>query len=137
MCPDKMQDLNNVSMSRNTEWRIQDLSANIKLQVSDKACPFDFYSIACDESTDATDTAQLLFILRGIDNNFCITEELLDLSSLKGTTTGKEMFEAVLDSVDKMGLWWEKLFGVTTAVKNIEGIHINYCDLYISVCAGE
>uniref|UniRef100_A0A8C6UL32 Uncharacterized protein n=1 Tax=Neogobius melanostomus TaxID=47308 RepID=A0A8C6UL32_9GOBI len=115
MCPDKMQDFNNISMSRNTVVRrIEDLSANIKLQVSDKACVFDFYSIACDESTDATDTAQLLIFLRGIDDNFCITEELLDLSSLKGTTTGKDMFEAVSDSIDKMGLQWEKLCGVTT-----------------------
>ena len=82
--------------------------------MSHKACAFDFYLIACDESTDATDTAQLLIILQGIDDNFCITEELLDLSSLKGTTTGKDMFEAMSDSIDKKGLQWEKLCGVTT-----------------------
>ena len=51
-------------------------------------------------------------------------KELLDLSSLKGTTTGKDIFEAVSDSIDKMGLQWEKLCGVTTAVKNIVGIHV-------------
>ncbi|XP_067947629.1 EPM2A-interacting protein 1-like [Watersipora subatra] len=66
MCPKKVQDFNNVSMSRNTvAQRIEDLSANVKLQLSDKACAFDFYSIACDESTDATDTVQLLTFLRG------------------------------------------------------------------------
>ena len=86
-CLHKMQDLNNVSMSRYTVvWCIEDLSANIKLQVSDKACAFDFYSIV-----DATDTAQLLIFLRGIDDSLCIMKELLDLSSLKGTTTGKDM----------------------------------------------
>ena len=36
-------------------------------------------------------------------------EELLDLSSLKTTTTGKDMFEAVSDAIDKMGLKWDKL----------------------------
>ena len=114
MYPDKMQDFNNVSMSRNTVVQhIEDLS--------DKACAFDFYSFAFDESTDATDTALLLIFLQGIDN-FCITEELLDVSSLKCTTT--DMFEAVSDSIDKMGLQWEKLCGVTTAVKNIVGIHV-------------
>ena len=107
-----MHDFNNVSLSRNTvARRIEDLSANVKHQVSHKACAFDFYSIACDESTD---TAQLLIFLRGVDDNFCITEELLDLRSLKGTTTGKDIFKAVFDAIDKMGLKWDKLCGVTT-----------------------
>ena len=105
-----LRDLNNFSMSRNTVVRrIEHLSASIKLQVSDKACAFDFYSIV-----DATDTAQLLIFLRGIDDNFCITEELLDLSNLKGTTMGKDMFEAVSDTIDKILLKWSKLCGVTT-----------------------
>ena len=66
MCPDKMQDLNNVSMSRNTVVkRIEGLTANVKLQVSDKACAFDFYSTVCDESIDATDTTQLLIFFVG------------------------------------------------------------------------
>lgn len=112
MCSEKMQEFNNVSMSRNTvARRIEDLSANIKHQVSDKACAFDFFSIACDESTD---TAQLLIFLRGVDNNFCITEELFDHGSLKGTTTSKDIFEAVSDAIDMMGLKRDKLCGVTT-----------------------
>ncbi|XP_030613825.1 general transcription factor II-I repeat domain-containing protein 2 [Archocentrus centrarchus] len=115
MCPEKLQEFSSVSMSRNTVVRrIEDLSADLKHQMSDKACAFDFYSIACDESTDATDTAQLLIFLRGVDDNFCITEELLDLRSLKGTTTGKDIFEAVSDAVDNIGLKWDKLCGVTT-----------------------
>ncbi|XP_067945214.1 general transcription factor II-I repeat domain-containing protein 2B-like [Watersipora subatra] len=94
--------------------KLQDLSANVKLQLSDKTCAFDFYSIACDECTDATDTAQQLIFLRGVDENFGVTEELLDLKSLKGTTTGMGIFEAVSDSIDKMGLQWDKLCGVIT-----------------------
>ncbi|XP_014678067.1 PREDICTED: general transcription factor II-I repeat domain-containing protein 2A-like [Priapulus caudatus] len=35
-------------------------------------------------------------------------------NSLKGTTTGKDIFEAVSDAVDKMKLKWDKLCGVTT-----------------------
>ena len=45
---------------------------------------------------------------------FCITEELLDLQSLKRTTTGKDIFEAVSDSTDQAGLKWDKLCGITT-----------------------
>ena len=115
MCPEKLHDFNNVSLSRNTvARRIEDLLANVKHQVSHKAYAFDFYSIACDESTDTADTAQLLIFLRGVDDNFCITEELFDLRSLKGTTTGKNIFKAVFDAIDKMGLKWDKLCGVTT-----------------------
>ncbi|KAK7896643.1 hypothetical protein WMY93_021968 [Mugilogobius chulae] len=115
MCPEKVQDFNNVSLSRNTVVRrIEDLSANLKLQLRDKACAFEFYSIACDESTDATDTAQLLIFLRGVDDNFVCTEELLNMMSLKGTTTGKDIFEAVSEAIEKIGLKWDKLCGVTT-----------------------
>uniref|UniRef100_A0A671DNN0 SPIN-DOC-like zinc-finger domain-containing protein n=1 Tax=Rhinolophus ferrumequinum TaxID=59479 RepID=A0A671DNN0_RHIFE len=115
MCPEKSQEFDSVSLSRNTVvQRIEDLSANIKHQLSDKTCAFDFCSVVCDESTDATDTAQLLIFLRGVDNNFCVTEELLDLSSLNTTTTGKDICEAVSNAVDKTGLKWDKLCGVTT-----------------------
>uniref|UniRef100_A0A3P9NQ89 DUF4371 domain-containing protein n=1 Tax=Poecilia reticulata TaxID=8081 RepID=A0A3P9NQ89_POERE len=108
MCPEKVPEFNNVSLSRNTEvWRIEDLSANLKLQLRDKACAFDFYSIACNESTDATDTAQLLIFLRGVDDHFCCT-------SPKRHNYGKDIFEAVSEAVEKMGLKWDKLCGVTT-----------------------
>lgn len=60
------------------------------------------------------DTTQLLIFLRGVDNNFCVTEELLDLSRLNTTTTGKDIFEAVSNAIDKIGLKWDKLCGVTT-----------------------
>ena len=39
--------------------------------------------MALDESTDIEDTAQLLVFIRGIDENFEITEELLSLEHLK------------------------------------------------------
>uniref|UniRef100_A0AAR2KGQ1 SPIN-DOC-like zinc-finger domain-containing protein n=1 Tax=Pygocentrus nattereri TaxID=42514 RepID=A0AAR2KGQ1_PYGNA len=56
----------------------------------------------------------LIFYSIALDENFGVTEELLDLKSLKGTTTDMDVFEAVSDSIDKMGLKWDKLCGVTT-----------------------
>ena len=68
-----MDDIKNMSLSRQTiTRRIAELSADIKDQVTEKSKSFNFYSIACAESTDASDTAQLLFF-RGIDEGFCIT----------------------------------------------------------------
>jgi len=49
------------------------------------------HTIALDESTDVLDTAQLLIFIRGIDEHFCITEELLSMESLKGTTTAQDL----------------------------------------------
>ena len=45
------------------------------------------YSLAADESTDRTDTAQLSIFIRGVDAQFSVTEELLDLKTIHGTTT--------------------------------------------------
>lgn len=40
-------------------------------------------------------------------------EKLPDLRSLKSTTMGKDIFEAMSDATDKMGCKWDKLCGVT------------------------
>jgi hypothetical protein len=48
------------------------------------------FSIALDDSTDASDTAQLTIFIRGVDADFSITEELLALHPLKGTTINKK-----------------------------------------------
>lgn len=66
-------------MSRNT---VQELSVYLEHQLSHKTCAFDFCSIACGESADAADTAQLLILLRGVDDNLRVAVELLDLRSL-------------------------------------------------------
>ena len=49
-----------------------------------------FYSLALDESTDQTDTAQLAIFVRGIDSNFDVFEELLSTALLKDRTTGED-----------------------------------------------
>lgn len=36
-----------------------------------------YYSVALDESTDSTDSAQVLYFIRAITDNFQIFEELL------------------------------------------------------------
>ena len=51
--------------------------------------------LALDESTDQGDTAQLVIFIRGIDENLNVTEEMLDLCHMKGTTTGRDIYEYV------------------------------------------
>lgn len=41
-------------------------------------------------------------------------EELLDVMSLRGRTTGGSIFDAVSEAAEKAGLKWDKLCGATT-----------------------
>jgi hypothetical protein len=67
-----------------------------------------------DESNDITDTAQLLIFIRGIDATFTVHEELSGLCSLKGATTGEDLFLKVQETLASLGMSWEKLKSVTT-----------------------
>jgi len=82
--------------------------------LGDRVKEFDFFSLACDESTDASDTAQLLIFLRGVDNDMNVTEELLDLQSLKSQTRGIYLFSAESTAVNEMKLSWNKMTRLIT-----------------------
>ncbi|KAF7702809.1 General transcription factor II-I repeat domain-containing protein 2 [Cucumispora dikerogammari] len=60
------------------------------------------------------DIAQLLMFIRGIKDIFEITEELLGAESLKDTTTGRYLFTAVENCVEKSELQWKNMYSVTT-----------------------
>uniref|UniRef100_A0AAZ3S7J0 SPIN-DOC-like zinc-finger domain-containing protein n=1 Tax=Oncorhynchus tshawytscha TaxID=74940 RepID=A0AAZ3S7J0_ONCTS len=105
----------NVSLSRNTVAnRTCDLATNLYDQLMEKGKDFVAFSLAVDESCDASDTAQLSVFIRGVDSNLCVTEELLGFKSMHGTTTGKEIFEEVSKCVTEIKLPWDKLVGLTT-----------------------
>eukprot|EP00079_Xenopus_tropicalis_P025450 XP_012818727.1 PREDICTED: general transcription factor II-I repeat domain-containing protein 2-like [Xenopus tropicalis] len=78
ICPEKKGQFSKISLSANTvAERISDMSSDIYHQLCEKAKCFDAYSVALDESTDITGTAQLTIYVRGVDCNFELTEELL------------------------------------------------------------
>ncbi|XP_073807411.1 general transcription factor II-I repeat domain-containing protein 2-like [Danio rerio] len=115
ICPEKKQEFMNVCLARNTvARRVEDLSSDILRQLGDRGVAFDYFSLACDESTDVSDTAQLLIFLRGVDDNMNVSEELLDLKSLKGLTRGTDLFVSVCEAVDDMKLPWSKVSGIIT-----------------------
>lgn len=93
VCPEKKGQFSNISLSANTvAERISDLSSNIYDQLHEKAKCFNAYSVALDESTDITDTAQLTIYVRGVDDNFEVMEELLTVIPMHGQTTAQEIF---------------------------------------------
>ncbi|XP_023724818.1 general transcription factor II-I repeat domain-containing protein 2 [Cryptotermes secundus] len=80
------------------------------------------FTDALDESTDITDTAQLLLFTRGVNADFEVTEELASMNSLRGTTTGEDIFKEVEEMLTKYNLKWNQLKCVTTdGGKNMSG----------------
>ncbi|CAI6372283.1 unnamed protein product [Macrosiphum euphorbiae] len=99
--PDKNKLFSNISLSRQTVCRrINDISNEIIVKLRDRIQDFKYFSIAFDESTDISDTAQLVIFVRGVNESFQITEEMLKLISLKGTTKGEDIFHAVENNLD-------------------------------------
>lgn len=95
--PDKVKLFQNVSLCRRTvsDW-ITDMARDIEKPLKDTARSFEYFSLACDETTDITNTAQLAIFLRGITAEFDTKEELLSLQAMHGTTKGKDLFKQVI-----------------------------------------
>lgn len=110
LCPEKKNELEKISLSR----RIEIMANHIKTTLTDRMAGFESFSIALDESTDLSDTAQLAIFIRGVYKEFTVTEELLALQSLKGTTAGEDIFIEVQEVFTSFGLPWSKLIGVCT-----------------------
>ncbi|XP_067930489.1 general transcription factor II-I repeat domain-containing protein 2A-like [Watersipora subatra] len=114
-CPDKKEALESISLSRHTVIRrIETLSKDIERKLKEVASNFIYFSIALDESTDNSDIAQLAIMVRGIDDQFSITEDFLTMSSLHGTTTGQDTFDNLLKELKDFNLPLEKLSGICT-----------------------
>ena len=104
-----------VSLSPSTvASRVTDLAANVEKQLVATVKDFEAFSIALDESTHVSDTAQWAVFIRGVDCILNLTEEFLELISLKGNTTGRDIFQASEKCFEKHGLPWDRLVCLAT-----------------------
>ena len=92
--PQKVNKYKEVPLSRRTNTDRQVESAqNITNQLENiLQKDTTYYSVALDESIDATDSAQVLYFVRAITEEFDIYEELLALSTFKRRTRGIDVF---------------------------------------------
>lgn len=102
ICPEKGKEVDKLSLSRWTvARRIDEMSDDIVNSLKEDGSKFNFFSIAVDESTDVTDTAQLAIFIRGVNSDFVITEELLSVQSMKDATTGQDIYEEVKSAFNR------------------------------------
>ena len=104
-----------ISLSRKTvATKTEKISQDIRDQLDKKIGEFTAYSIALDETTDTTDTAQMAIFIRGVNRDLDITEDLLSLCSMHDTTTGRDILKEVLSVVEKRKLDLTKLSAIAT-----------------------
>ncbi|KAF0045894.1 hypothetical protein F2P81_002423 [Scophthalmus maximus] len=77
------------------------MAEDVRGQIAQREGRFSAFSITCDESTDISDSAQLLVFLRGVNEDFEVCQELEGLETMKGTTRGINVFMAVQQVMDK------------------------------------
>ena len=94
--------------------RINYLGEDIEGKLKDYLSTCDHYCLALDESTDQGDTAQLVIFIRGIYENLNVTEEMLDLCHMKGTTTGRDIYEYINLALEKFNVDRRKIYSITT-----------------------
>ena len=94
--------------------RVTELAADVQKQLLATAKNFEAFSIALDESTDVSGTAQCAVFIRGVDCSLNVTEEFLELIPLKSTKTGRNVFLALENCMKKHGLPWDKLVCLAT-----------------------
>nr|XP_036299949.1 LOW QUALITY PROTEIN: protein TASOR-like [Pipistrellus kuhlii] len=115
MCPEKADLFSTVSLSGATMTRrIEEMGDNLQHHLQNSAKKLCYFSLALDKSNDVRDSAQLLIFMRGSNEYFEVTEELAALQSIKGTTTGVDIYEKVCQTVNGLELDWAKLASVTT-----------------------
>ncbi|KAG0714799.1 General transcription factor II-I repeat domain-containing protein 2 [Chionoecetes opilio] len=104
LCPEKRSAFESVSLSPRTVCRRIEMSHSVNDSLKTCCSNFDAFSLALDESTDMKDTAQLTIFIRGVTAALQVYEEFLQLVPLHGTTTGQDIFDAVLQCVKQHSL---------------------------------
>lgn len=111
---DSCNKVGKISLSNDTvKRRIDDMAVDLKNQLMQKLKNSPFLALQCDETTDISKQAQLLFYCRYIDGKkFC--EEILFSKNLETTTKAVDIFSVLQAFLEANSLPWEKVIGICT-----------------------
>jgi zinc finger BED domain-containing protein 5/7/8/9 len=115
MCgTDQSKKLESVPLSDDTiSRRINDLSSNVKMQTLNCMKASTIFAIQLDETTDVSNSAQLMVYVRYIGESD-IEEDFLMLKNLLTTTTGGDIFEKVNSFFVEENINWKNCLAVCT-----------------------
>ncbi|XP_015424050.1 PREDICTED: general transcription factor II-I repeat domain-containing protein 2B isoform X2 [Myotis davidii] len=115
VCPEQKELFANASPNDNAAMQAaEDVTGNLWEKLREKIRSFVAYSIAIDEITDINNITQLAIFIRGVDESFDVSEELLDTVPMTGTKSGNEVFLRVEKSLKKFNIDWSKLVSVAS-----------------------
>ena len=104
-----------LQLSRRTVTRrIEILNTDVQNQLLNRIEECVGFSMQLDESTDITDTAQLLVFVRLVFDDFATAEELLCMISLKQHTRGVDIYNGLMVFIEKNELFLHELISITT-----------------------
>ena len=107
------RELETVPLSNDTiTRRINDISNDIKCQLIERV-KGKKYALQLDESTDISNSAQLLAFIR-YSFGGKLQEDMLFCTVLEGTCTGSDIFTKLDTKIQKEGLSWDQCVGVCT-----------------------
>lgn len=104
--------LNIVSLSNDTvSRRIQEMAAEVKEALIQKVKKSKYFALQVDESTDITNSAQLMTYIR-YDTEEAIEEEFLFCEPISGHTTAIEIFNKIDNFIAINNIRWENCVGI-------------------------
>ncbi len=107
-------DIEQIPLSDNTiSRRITEMATDVKCQLIERIKNGFFFSLQLDESTDISNSSQLLAFVR-YRHERKLLEDLLFCSSMEKTCTERDIFEKLSGKLNELGLCWDNCVGVCT-----------------------
>ena len=105
VCSEKIKLFSGLSFSPQIKTRrTRKISENVKYNQKDCFEDLQFFLIAIDESTDTTDTALLAVFVSGVNGDFDVVENFVQLLPMMSTTTGADILKPLLQCLEAINL---------------------------------